>query len=100
MQHIMIEDTMNGTAPAAVFMIIFLSIILYLVLTISVEKTRYDDLRDVSRMIETGHRKAMNGKRGDGMYREKKHLKDFQEDLERCEKEAQAQARRNLALLS
>lgn len=100
MQHIHIEDTMNGTAPAAVFMIIFLSIILYLVLTISVEKTRYDDLKDVSRMIETGHRKAVNGKRNDGLYRERKHLKDYKEDLERCEEDAKKQARKDLALLS
>lgn len=91
-----INETINGEAPALIFAILFLSFIVYLIILVKSEKTEYNKMQKAKEMIEEGHKKAINGSKHDGFYRETKRLKEAEE----CKKQIKESVEQDIHLLS
>lgn len=86
MQILTITDRLNGIAPAIIFAIIFGSFISYFLISLSFERAEEQKIKKINKMIYDGHSKAQVGKKDDGLYSEKKKLKEKKEETEElCE---------------
>ncbi|MBQ7430279.1 hypothetical protein [Butyrivibrio sp.] len=94
-----IHDGLSSISAAIIFMIIFITIILYLLYMIAVSSAEKRKLKKARLLIEEGHRKAINGKKNDGIYQEERHIKSL-EDIKTCDEIAKKIADRDLSLLS
>lgn len=67
---VVIQDGLSGNGMSIVFTVVFITLLIYLLLTIVMgnkEKRKLEKARD---LIEEGHQKILNGTTDDGYYRE------------------------------
>ncbi len=93
-----IHESITGFAPAIIFIILFGSMIFYLMITIGLEKHEYNKMTRCQKMIEDGHKKAINGNKHDGLYRENKYQK-YHNEVEKCKEDARKAAKSDMRLL-
>ena len=94
-----IPNGLSSLSAAIVFSIIFGSMILYLLAMIASSANEAKKIKKATSLIEEGHRRAVNGKRNDGIYREDKHRKQV-EEIEECKQAARDLAKQDMSLLS
>lgn len=73
---IVIENTLNHFSIPCLVGICFLSIIIYLYISIYNDKRYKDKLRNAEMLIREGHEKALHGRKDDGVYQETKREKE------------------------
>lgn len=93
-----ITDQMTGKAPAIIFIVIFLSIFIYLLIMIAHDGKELYLYKKARQMIEEGHKKATKGNKHDGFYKETKRAK-YKNEVDKCKEKAEAVADHDLQLL-
>lgn len=94
-----IQDGLSSRSAAILFMIAFMTIIIYLLVTLKACLSETKHLKQAKRLIEEGHHKALHGKKDDGFYQENRRTKT-PEDIEACKKYAEKVAEQDISLLS
>ena len=82
MKTITVFSSITGYGLAIIFLIIFLSILMYLIVSASIDKNEENKMKRAKKMIEDGHKKATNGKKDDGIYAEIKKTRSEQKCAE------------------
>ncbi len=108
-ETLVINESLSGLAPAVILGIVIISVMIYIMLTMTSEANECRKMRHIQKLIEEGSEKARRGSKNDGIYREKKQLKQeysestdkqsFYEDVEKWTKEAANIAQHDLDLL-
>lgn len=68
MQTIVIESTVHAWALPVLIACVFSGMILYLWIMIKMETAYFKKLKKAKQLIEEGHKRAINGKTGDGFF--------------------------------